>query len=112
MRSLLNNIYFDYNFPILTNDAETIFQALNVDTNLKPSDINVYPNPVDDVLYINTKSNIERVELYDVNSPLLLTHINKNSLGTTINTSKYSSGSYFVKVLTAEGSGVQRVMKK
>lgn len=105
------NIYFDYNFPIETNEAETTFVTLSAGTNLIPDSFSVYPNPINDVLNIKTNSDMEKVELYDIQGRLLQTHINK-TLETTINMDRYLTGTYFIKIYTSAGVGVQKVMKK
>lgn len=105
------NIYFDYNFPIETNEAETTFNTLSAGANLNPDSFSVYPNPINDVLNIKTNSDMEKVELYDIQGRLLQTHINK-TLETSIKIDRYQTGTYFVKIYTSTGVGVQKVMKK
>ncbi|WP_231131616.1 DUF7619 domain-containing protein [Flavobacterium hydrophilum] len=51
------NIYFDYNFPILTNKAASTFTATLETPDFEFSKyFNVYPNPMKDILNISTKS--------------------------------------------------------
>ena len=51
------NIYFDYNFPIETNKAETLFEALSVVNPVLDTIISIYPNPVKDIVNITIKDN-------------------------------------------------------
>ncbi|TGD59851.1 DUF7619 domain-containing protein, partial [Flavobacterium humi] len=53
------SIYFDYNFPIVTNTATTTIAALGVQDFEFSNYFNVYPNPVHDVLTISAKETIE-----------------------------------------------------
>src|SRR5690606_39327048 len=40
------DIYFDFNYPIITNDAVTLFQAtMNIEENIKNIDLKFYLNP-------------------------------------------------------------------
>jgi uncharacterized repeat protein (TIGR01451 family) len=60
------NIYFDYNFPIVTNNFTTTIQnPLGIEQNELPS-ITVYPNPVKDILHFNTPELIVKITVYDV----------------------------------------------
>jgi hypothetical protein len=84
---------------------------LSAGTNLDANSFTIYPNPVDNVLNVKTNSDMEKVELYDIQGRLLQTHINK-TLETSIHIDRYQTGTYFVKIYTSTGVGVQKVMKK
>jgi Leucine-rich repeat (LRR) protein len=106
------NIYFDYNYPIITNDAETVFQSLSVgDVLLGPATVQVYPNPVIDYLNISSKHNIETIELYDVMGRLIQTVI-VNDSETLVNMIRYPKGIYYLKVKTVNGMKVDKLVKK
>ena len=105
------NIYFDYNAPIVTNDEETIFSQLSLNTNLSPSEYTIKPNPVADNLVITVNSGLEKVELYDVNGRLLQTHFDQAN-ETKIDMNRYANGVYYVKVYTSKGIGIQKVIKE
>lgn len=105
------NIYFDYNFPIETNDAETIFQALNNPDFENDASILFFPNPTNRDIYINSNSDIKSVQLYDIQGRLLQTIIvNKNQ--TTMDVSNQSNGVYFLKVISDKGSKVEKIIKE
>ncbi len=59
------DIYFDYNFPIRTNEAKTTI-ALSVPTVDITTDISIYPNPVRDILYLQTGEIWTKAEIYDI----------------------------------------------
>jgi Leucine-rich repeat (LRR) protein len=105
------NIYFDYNFPIETNDAETIFQALNNPDFENDASISVYPNPTNGNLNINCNNNIKSIQFFDVQGRLLQANLINESQA-TLDISTQSSGMYFVKVITDSGILVQKIVKE
>ncbi|RZK12335.1 MAG: T9SS type A sorting domain-containing protein [Flavobacterium sp.] len=105
------NIFFDYNFPILTNDANTTFQDLAVEEHLMDHSIAVYPNPSQNVVNIEASSIIHSVQVYDIQGRLLLTHL-ANDLKTRIDISDKTDGIYFFKIYSDKGIKVERIIKK
>ena len=104
-------IYFDYNFPILTNDANTVFQTLSNAIPVKDVLVKIYPNPTTNVLNIETVSDLKSIELYDVNGRIL--EINKlNHNRAVFDFSKYKVGLYFVKITTEDGSKIEKIIKE
>src|SRR5690554_8107819 len=70
------DIYFDYNYPIITNDAVTLFQAtMSIEENIKNIDLKFYPNPTTDYFNITSKAIIQSVELYDISGRLIRTSL-------------------------------------
>ena len=59
------DIYFDYNFPITTNEATTTFATLGVNQ-IENKSVAVFPNPVQDILTITSKGNLTSIQLLDV----------------------------------------------
>jgi len=64
-------IYFDFNFPVITNKAVTHILSPNgiSATDSEPMTFNVYPNPVKEELQIQLnfkKSTVETIELFNV----------------------------------------------
>ena len=107
------NIYFDYNFPIETNEAETLFQALSVVNPILNDLISIYPNPVKDVVNITIKDNstIKTIELYDIQGRLLQTQL-VNDITSQINLTERANGMYFIKINTDKGSKVEKLIKE
>ncbi|KQB42261.1 T9SS type A sorting domain-containing protein [Flavobacterium aquidurense] len=108
------NIYFDYNFPILTNKATSKFE-----TTLKTSDFEfsnyftLYPNPVSDILNFNTKEDItiQSLAIYDILGQVVIAVPNAKS-ATNIDVSKLRTGNYFIKVKSDKGSSSIKFIKK
>lgn len=107
------NIYFDYNFPIETNEAETLFQALSVVNPVVDNLISVYPNPVKDVVNITVKNDsiLKTIELYDVQGRLLQTQL-VNDISSELNLVERANGMYFIKINTDKGTKVEKLVKE
>jgi hypothetical protein len=107
------NIYFDYNFPILTNKATSTFSAA-----LSTKDFDflkyfiLYPNPSHQNLNISKNENIEikTFEIYDVLGQLVIVVPNANSVS-SIDISKLRAGSYFIKVKSDKGDSSMKFIK-
>ena len=90
------NVYFDYNFPVKTNDAIT--QFLNYLNNHEINDknnIKVYPIPAKDIIIIDSDVAIKSIELYDENGRILKKILNPNK-NTNLNIENYSKGNYYL----------------
>ena len=77
------------------------------------SSYSVYPNPVENMLFIEADANVEEVSVYNVNGQQ--TTVNRQQLSAnscTIDVENLTSGVYFIKVRTENGESVQRFIKK
>jgi len=70
---------------------------------LSQNSIKVYPNPVKDVVTIETGSNIQQVQIFNITGQIVMT-TQTSSKSVTMNTSLLKSGIYFLKVKTDSGS--------
>ena len=68
--------------------------------------VTVYPNPVSDVLKVQSDWNIESLELISLNGAALM-----STTGSEMNVSSLKVGSYFVKVVTDGGTVVRSFVK-
>ncbi len=90
---------------------DNIFVEKNTESiNENTSSLNIYPNPVNDRLHIETEAEIEEVMVYDVYGRQLSTINGQQSL--TIDMSKLNTGIYFIKINTKEGNIVKRIIKQ
>ena len=72
---------------------------------------NVYPNPADDVIFVEAEANIESVSVYNVLG--VMVYSEQCTLNNVqLNIADYSAGVYFVKVRTANAETVSRIVKK
>jgi hypothetical protein len=77
------------------------------------ANFNVYPNPVNDKLYIETDAEIEEAVIYDIYGRVQnLRNSETQKLRNSIDVTNLNSGVYFVKVVTEKGEAVQRFVKE
>ena len=76
------------------------------------ANVNIYPNPVNDRLYIETSTQIQSIEIYDIYGRIQnLRNSETQKLRNSIDVSDLNNGIYFVKVKTEEGNIVKRIVK-
>ena len=77
------------------------------------SRLEIYPNPANEMLYIDTEVEIENVVIYDIFGRAQNLRISESqNLRISINVSGLNAGIYFVKINTNEGNIVKRIIKK
>ncbi|MET3028888.1 T9SS type A sorting domain-containing protein [Flavobacterium sp. UW10123] len=107
------NIYFDYNFPILTNTAISTFKSTlgTEDFNFSRY-LSLYPNPANQFLNISQNQNIEiqSFEIYDILGQLVIAIPNAKTTS-NIDISKLRAGNYFIKVKSDKGSSSVKFIK-
>ncbi len=106
------NIYFDYNFPILTNKAISTFKTLGSSDFEFADYFSLYPNPVNNIINIETKSTIEvqSMAVYDVLGQIIIA-VPDASKVSKIDVSKLASGNYFLKMNTNKGTSNGKFIK-
>ena len=103
------NIYFDFNPAITTNTATSEFYAVLLGAdNQQVNNVLLYPNPVKDILYINTKADeVINVTIYDLNGRKCLT-----AEGAAIHVETLKAGLYFVNITTQSGNATYKLIKQ
>ena len=72
--------------------------------------IDVYPNPVSDQLFISSENlQIKNIRIYEISGKQVL-NIERNE--TSIDVSQLTKGVYFIEVTSQEGKSVQKFVKK
>ncbi len=105
------DIYFDYNFPIETNIASTLFQeTLSTQEKKIDGSIYVFPNPSKQVIHVEAKADLNLIEMYDFQGRLVL---RKNVVGkdNLIPITSLSKGTYLLKIQTNTGQKLKRIIK-
>jgi hypothetical protein len=104
-------IYFDYNFPVMTNDAiTTVEKPLSVvDFNLDK--IRLFPNPANNQLIVSglDSNELKSLQVYSLHGQLL---INQESNTTSIEVTNLQEGVYFLKISTTKGVSFKRFVKE
>jgi len=71
--------------------------------------VKTYPNPVSDVLIINSDDDISNLRIFNINGQLVMS-INPASKEATIDVSNFANGVYFVHVLSNDKNTVQKIV--
>lgn len=90
-----STLYYDFTDGVITTPPSCLFLTTN-ETNPKKNTvlIKVYPNPVSDILKINTDLNFHEYEIIDVNGRIVL----KDKFVKDIAINQLISGNYFLKL--------------
>ncbi len=106
------SIYFDFNPAIITNTTYSEFVAfLNTD-DFTGDELKVYPNPVKNLLNIvSNNSTVETVTVHDILGKTMLSKTG-NGISTILDFSGLSTGMYIVKVVSAQGEKVFKILKE
>ncbi len=104
------DIFFDYNFPIVTEPAVSTFSTLGRNS-FEGQNVSVYPNPAKNQLTIRAQDNIQSVQLYDVSGRLIRASAEAQSQA-YLDLSQESAGIYFVKITTQQGSKTEKIIKQ
>lgn len=105
------DIFFDYNWPIETNEAVTVFEVLSLGEYETDHSVKVYPNPAKDRVTITAASQVEAIEVYDIQGRLLQSAI-VNDTEVEMDLSSRNTGIYFMKVETDRGMKVEKIIKE
>jgi len=68
----------------------------------------LFPNPVKNILNIQTTSTVEQVAFYDIAGRMLKQFYNPNQ---ELNIDNLPNGMYLVKILTSEGECIRKIIK-
>lgn len=106
------NIYFDFNYPVTTNEETTFIDEIMAtsDASLN-STISIYPNPTKDNLTVNSENKIQSIELFDATGRIIRTILvndNKN----VVKLGSLNNGIYILRIHTEKGTTVQKVIKQ
>lgn len=107
------SIYFDYNFPIITNTATTTITALESQDFDFGTYFSVYPNPAKQVLNLETKAEIgvKSINIYNILGQMVIAIPNAESVS-SIDVSDLKTGTYFIKVITDKGTANAKFIKE
>jgi Leucine-rich repeat (LRR) protein len=106
------SIYFDYNFPIVTNPATTTIAVLATQDFVFSNYFSLYPNPVKNVLNIAVKDSIEvsSINIYNTLGQLVLVISNAQKVS-SVDVSGLTAGNYFIKINSDKGTSNTKFIK-
>ncbi len=93
--------------PVELNPSLSACSTLDVEES-KIRDFKIYPNPVSNILNVQSKDDIFKIEIYNPLGKLVKANLNSNSL----NISNLPSGIYFVKVYSHKAVMVRKIIKQ
>src|SRR5690606_10074252 len=104
------DIYFDYNYPIETNFAQTAFQELSTG-DFGVVELSISPNPSNGLFTVKAKTEIDAIELYDVTGRLLRVSRPRTD-AMVLDLTQRRAGIYLLKIKTAHGSAVRKIVNR
>ncbi len=108
-------IFFDFNFPIVTNTTSTIISDFTstVDIKNQTFDMDISPNPASEKIFVHAEDQIYQIQIFDISGRLLrgISFIgNKNTYELKIDQLK--EGAYFIKAYSENGYSVEKFIKE
>ncbi len=105
----------DY-YVVLTNGSETTITINGVYNNTGISDqviagLKMYPNPVEDMLNIQSPDSMKEISVFNIAGQKVAA-FNPDTTDFQINTSGWSTGTYVVKILTQNQTGIYHIVKE
>jgi hypothetical protein len=108
------SIYFDYNFPIITDpEVTTVEQVLLAKSDFEFENyFSIYPNPANTILNIETKQTIAvtSVNIYNTLGQVVLVIPNAQQTK-SVDVSSLKTGNYLMKVNSDKGSSSVKFLK-
>ncbi|MCB0399367.1 MAG: T9SS type A sorting domain-containing protein [Winogradskyella sp.] len=106
-------IYFDFNFPVITNMYSTSVQENLSVNDFELNDVVLFPNPVNNQLYIKSKLNIDTIKIFDINGRLIQNKtMNDSNVQNEVSVSALKSGVYFIEVYSNRQKEVLKFIKE
>jgi uncharacterized repeat protein (TIGR01451 family) len=107
------SIYFDYNFPIVTDPAVTTVALLANSDFLFENYFSIYPNPANDILNIETKQTIAMTSINIYNTLGQVVMVIPNAQQTkSVDVSSLKTGNYYLKINSDKGSSSVKFVKR
>ena len=104
------NIYFDFNFPIMTNVAKTVVgfptSTKNID-NYTTSEL--FPNPTNDILYLPYHEGLLKYEIFDIDGKVVKSQT--LSSNDPIDISVLKLGTYIIKMNIGNRTVINKFIK-
>ncbi len=71
----------------------------------------IYPNPVEDMLFLATEMNVKEITIYDIYGRTIRQQVNKTTGQQVIDVDDLENGIYFINIKTDKGNIVRRFVK-
>ena len=100
-----------HNSATLTEGFKEDNEDIDNITEEQISSVHIYPNPVNDRIFIEAETEIEEIAVYDIYGRRQVTETPSCQGNLSIDLSDLKSGIYFVKINTEKGNIVRRIIK-
>ena len=106
------DIFFDFNFPIVTNIASTLIEIPTSTQEIEEeaSSVLVFPNPTRDEINIASEYLINSVTLFNATGKESGKWYIQNQQSTTIDVDHLPAGIYLLKLKTSAGALVKKIL--
>lgn len=98
--------------PSSTTIVIKMNDGLGIENAINEVNFSVFPNPVDDILNIQSDSKIEMIKIYTISRVLVETYNSMYENQLQINTSNFASGMYMISIQTQTASTQKLFIKK
>ncbi|RRO25588.1 M12 family metallo-peptidase [Flavobacteriaceae bacterium 14752] len=106
-------VEFTSDFSVNTSGWDITISCVSLsNSEFSQNDISVYPNPVNDLLNINSEVALDKLEIFDINGKLIFKKQLNQQLDVVTNLSFLNSGIYFMKLEGEKSSIIKRIIKK
>ncbi|WP_431472544.1 BspA family leucine-rich repeat surface protein [Nonlabens sp. SCSIO 43208] len=104
-------IYFDFNFPIITNlETTTVAMPLS-NSDVTTMTMSLYPNPAHDSVTMTSNVQFDSYSIYDLRGVLISSYtMYQSDYQDQIDVSSLASGMYMIQVNSEHGSVTQRLI--
>jgi uncharacterized repeat protein (TIGR01451 family) len=103
-------IYFDWNPAIVTNTTFNINAYLGVDEKAV-IDVNVYPNPAENVLHVVSNQWVDKLIVLDLTGKEIFSK-DMNNVSTELDLTDLSAGTYMLQLISKDQMSTKRFVKK
>ena len=94
-------------YQLLPRYSADIAPYVNTNQAYLDNKVTISPNPVSDVLTINTDLELMGIQVLDLRGSVIATDLNKE-----VNVSQLTAGTYILQMITAEGVATKKFIKK
>ena len=94
-------------YQLLPRYSADIAPYVNTNQAFLDNKVTISPNPVSDVLTINTELELMGIQVLDLRGSVIATDLNKE-----VNVSQLTAGTYILQMITAEGVATKKFIKK
>ena len=86
--------------------------TVSIDPELEPLQVNIYPNPVREIIHIDAEEPIEGIRIYNLMGQLVWETAGLNTISTQIVSEMLANGLYQVEIKTRRGIARKQMLKQ